>query len=214
MRLVAGCTRMPDLRAGNATINAKGGETLASLQEAAGLAGQWLPVDTHGRTTIAELCLSRDGGPREARYGPLRGRVLSLGTRGLRFGTEAVKDVAGYDVRRAWLGQIVIAHATLRLVAHQPWRADAVLRGGDAFALAETLRALPSAPAAILVLSPDVVAISDTGMVGPGIPTFTYGLRGILCMEIRLRGPSADLHSGIFGGSVANPATVLSRIIA
>jgi acetylornithine deacetylase/succinyl-diaminopimelate desuccinylase-like protein len=60
----------------------------------------------------------------------------------------------------------------------------------------------------------DVVAISDTGMVAPGIPTFTYGLRGILCMEIRLRGPSADLHSGIFGGSVANPATILSRIIA
>jgi acetylornithine deacetylase/succinyl-diaminopimelate desuccinylase-like protein len=60
----------------------------------------------------------------------------------------------------------------------------------------------------------DVVAISDTGMVAPGIPTFTYGLRGILCMEIRLRGPSVDLHSGIFGGSVANPATTLSRIIA
>jgi acetylornithine deacetylase/succinyl-diaminopimelate desuccinylase-like protein len=60
----------------------------------------------------------------------------------------------------------------------------------------------------------DVVAISDTGMVGPGIPTFTYGLRGILCMELQMRGPSVDLHSGIFGGSVANPATVLSRIVA
>jgi acetylornithine deacetylase/succinyl-diaminopimelate desuccinylase-like protein len=60
----------------------------------------------------------------------------------------------------------------------------------------------------------DVVAISDTGMVGPGIPTFTYGLRGILCMELQVRGPSVDLHSGIFGGSVANPATVLSRIVA
>ncbi|MBV9645499.1 MAG: dipeptidase [Verrucomicrobia bacterium] len=60
----------------------------------------------------------------------------------------------------------------------------------------------------------DVVAISDTGMVGPGIPTFTYGLRGILCLEIRLRGPVADLHSGIFGGSVANPATILCRIVA
>jgi FAD/FMN-containing dehydrogenase len=158
---VAGCTRMPELRAGNATVNAKGGETLASLQEAAGLAGQWLPVDAHGQITIADLCLSRDGGPREARYGPLRGRVLSLGARGLRFGTEAVKDVAGYDVRRAWLGQILIAHATLRLAAHPSWRTDALLRGGDAFALAETLRALPSAPAAILVLSPDLVAISD-----------------------------------------------------
>jgi len=60
----------------------------------------------------------------------------------------------------------------------------------------------------------DVVAISDTGMVAPGIPTFTYGLRGILCVEIRLRGPVADLHSGIFGGSVANPATILCRIVA
>ncbi|MBV8142822.1 MAG: dipeptidase [Verrucomicrobia bacterium] len=60
----------------------------------------------------------------------------------------------------------------------------------------------------------DVVAISDTGMVAPGIPTFTYGLRGILCVEVQVRGPVADLHSGIFGGSVANPATVLCRIIA
>jgi acetylornithine deacetylase/succinyl-diaminopimelate desuccinylase-like protein len=63
-------------------------------------------------------------------------------------------------------------------------------------------------------LAADVAAISDTGMVGPGIPTFTYGLRGILCLEVRLTGPAADLHSGIFGGSVANPATVLSELLA
>lgn len=60
----------------------------------------------------------------------------------------------------------------------------------------------------------DIVAISDSGMVGPGIPTFTYGLRGIACLEIVVHGPSIDLHSGIFGGSVANPNTMLSRIIA
>jgi acetylornithine deacetylase/succinyl-diaminopimelate desuccinylase-like protein len=64
------------------------------------------------------------------------------------------------------------------------------------------------------ILEADVVAVSDTGMVAPGVPTFTYGLRGILCFEIRLRGPAMDLHSGIFGGSVANPATELSRILA
>ncbi len=63
-------------------------------------------------------------------------------------------------------------------------------------------------------LSADVVAISDTGMVAPGVPTFTYGLRGILCLEVRLKGPAADLHSGIFGGSVANPATVLTELLA
>jgi len=63
-------------------------------------------------------------------------------------------------------------------------------------------------------LQADVVAVSDTGMVAPGVPTFTYGLRGILCFEIRLRGPARDLHSGIFGGSVANPAMELSRMLA
>ena len=63
-------------------------------------------------------------------------------------------------------------------------------------------------------LTADIVVISDTGMVGPGIPTFTYALRGILCLEVRLSGPAADLHSGIFGGSVANPATVLVELLA
>lgn len=152
---------MPEVRPGNASVNAKGGETLAAVQEAAALAGQWLPVDAHGHTTVAELCERRDGGPREARYGPLRGRVLSLGARGLRFGSEAVKDVAGYDVRRAWLGEILVVQATLRLAARVPWRLDALLRGGDAFELAELLRGQASAPAAILVLAPDLVAISD-----------------------------------------------------
>jgi FAD/FMN-containing dehydrogenase len=152
---------MPELRPGNATVNAAGDETLAALQEAAATVGQWLPVDARGSMTIAELCATRDGGPREARYGPLRARVLSLATGGLRFGSEAVKDVAGYDIRRAWLGEVAIEHATLRLTARLRWRLDATLRGGDAFALAEVLRALPSAPAAILVLAPDLVAISD-----------------------------------------------------
>jgi len=63
-------------------------------------------------------------------------------------------------------------------------------------------------------LACDVVAISDTGMIGRGIPTFTYGLRGISCMEVRLHGPDKDLHSGIFGGAVANPITQLARLLA
>jgi acetylornithine deacetylase/succinyl-diaminopimelate desuccinylase-like protein len=60
----------------------------------------------------------------------------------------------------------------------------------------------------------DVVTISDTGMVGPGLPTFSYGLRGIACVEIQVTGPATDLHSGIFGGCVANPAAELARLIA
>jgi FAD/FMN-containing dehydrogenase len=152
---------MPEVRPGNATIRAKGGETLAAVQEAAALHQQWLPVDAHGRVTVAELLERRDGGPREARYGPLRGRLLSAASHGLRFGSEAVKDVAGYDIRRAWLGEVPIVEATLRLTARPAWRRDALLRGGDAFALAASLRALASAPAAILVLGPDLIAISD-----------------------------------------------------
>ncbi len=60
----------------------------------------------------------------------------------------------------------------------------------------------------------DVVAVSDTGMVAKGVPTLTYGLRGVAALELKVTGPSTDLHSGIFGGAVANPATVLARLIA
>jgi len=60
----------------------------------------------------------------------------------------------------------------------------------------------------------DVIAISDTGMVAEGYPTLTQSLRGIAAMEVFLRGPVSDLHSGIFGGAVVNPATALVRILA
>src|SRR3954471_9784176 len=60
----------------------------------------------------------------------------------------------------------------------------------------------------------DIIAISDTGMVARGTPTFTYGLRGIAAMELRVTGPTSDLHSGSFGGAVMNPATAVGRLIA
>jgi acetylornithine deacetylase/succinyl-diaminopimelate desuccinylase-like protein len=60
----------------------------------------------------------------------------------------------------------------------------------------------------------DVCAVSDTGMIGPGIPTLTYGLRGIACLEFTVRGPVRDLHSGVYGGAVPNPATEVARIVA
>ena len=63
-------------------------------------------------------------------------------------------------------------------------------------------------------LTCDVVIISDSSMVAPGVPTFTYGLRGIVAIEATLTGPDHDLHSGIFGGAVENPVTVLARLIA
>lgn len=60
----------------------------------------------------------------------------------------------------------------------------------------------------------DIVAVSDTGMVAPGVPTFSYGLRGITAIEVVLKGPAMDLHSGIYGGAVANPATAIARLVA
>jgi acetylornithine deacetylase/succinyl-diaminopimelate desuccinylase-like protein len=64
------------------------------------------------------------------------------------------------------------------------------------------------------LLKCDAVIISDTSMYGPGIPTITYGLRGLLYMEVELTGPSKDLHSGSFGGAVPNPINELALIIS
>lgn len=63
-------------------------------------------------------------------------------------------------------------------------------------------------------LACDHVLISDTGLYEDGWPTITYGTRGILYKEVRVSGPKHDLHSGSFGGSVANPANVLAQFIA
>lgn len=60
----------------------------------------------------------------------------------------------------------------------------------------------------------DHIVISDTGMHEDGWPTITYGTRGLLYKEIRLSGPKHDLHSGGYGGSIANPANELAALIA
>lgn len=60
----------------------------------------------------------------------------------------------------------------------------------------------------------DLCLNPDVGMLAPESPTITYGLRGLAYFEVRLRGPAQDLHSGIFGGAVHNPAHVLCELIA
>ncbi len=62
-------------------------------------------------------------------------------------------------------------------------------------------------------LACDCIVVSDSCQFGPGQPAITYGLRGIGCFELRLKGPNRDLHSGSFGGSVWNPANVLARML-
>jgi succinyl-diaminopimelate desuccinylase len=60
----------------------------------------------------------------------------------------------------------------------------------------------------------DVVVISDNSQFADGQPAITYGLRGIVAFELFVEGPASDLHSGVFGGAVLNPALALSRILA
>jgi FAD/FMN-containing dehydrogenase len=151
----------PELRAGNASLRAGGDETLGAVQHAAAAAAQFLPVDADAATSVRDLLRRRDGGPLEAQYGRLRDRVLAAGINGLALGSEAVKDVAGYDLRRLLLGNAPVDWAVFRL-ARLPERRERLLaRGGDAFALAEALRADPAAPPALVVLEPALLAIAD-----------------------------------------------------
>jgi acetylornithine deacetylase/succinyl-diaminopimelate desuccinylase-like protein len=64
------------------------------------------------------------------------------------------------------------------------------------------------------LLAADVVVISDTGMFDRGVPSLCYGLRGLAYFQIDVRGTKTDLHSGTFGGAVANPAFVLAQMLA
>src|SRR5690606_24677170 len=56
--------------------------------------------------------------------------------------------------------------------------------------------------------------VSDTGMIAQDIPSITVGLRGLAYLEVEVTGPNRDLHSGLFGGAVANPINILSKMIA
>ena len=63
-------------------------------------------------------------------------------------------------------------------------------------------------------LSNDVILISDTGMISNTQPSITTGLRGLSYMEVVITGPNRDLHSGLYGGAVANPINILTKMIA
>jgi len=63
-------------------------------------------------------------------------------------------------------------------------------------------------------LANDVILISDTGMISNTQPSITTGLRGLSYVEVQVTGPNRDLHSGLYGGAVANPINILSKMIA
>ncbi len=63
-------------------------------------------------------------------------------------------------------------------------------------------------------LGADVILVSDTGIIANDVPSITTGLRGLSYVEVEVTGPNKDLHSGVFGGAVANPANILCTMIA
>ena len=63
-------------------------------------------------------------------------------------------------------------------------------------------------------LANDIILISDTGMIANDVPSITTGLRGLSYVEVEVTGPNRDLHSGLYGGAVANPINILSKMIA
>lgn len=63
-------------------------------------------------------------------------------------------------------------------------------------------------------LQADALVVSDTSMLAPGVPSITYGLRGLDYYQVEITGPDKDLHSGVFGGAVPNPITILCELFA
>ena len=63
------------------------------------------------------------------------------------------------------------------------------------------------------LLKADIVVVSDSGQFGKDKPAVTYGLRGLAFVELKITGPDRDLHSGGFGGSIANPINILGKIV-
>lgn len=64
------------------------------------------------------------------------------------------------------------------------------------------------------MLQADVILVSDTSMIAPDVPSITTGLRGLAYWQVEVTGPNVDLHSGLFGGAVANPINALAKMIA
>lgn len=107
--------------------------------------------------------------------------------------------------------QVVAVEAYLKATGSLPVNIKFCIEGEEEIAsphLAKFLEAHAE------LLSADLIAISDGPMVGGDTPSICYGLRGLSGFEIEVQGPKSDLHSGLYGGGVANPVTALIKLLA
>lgn len=117
------------------------------------------------------------------------------------------------DDKGQMLTHVKSAQAWMESESELPLQLKFLIEGEEEVG-SESLNQLLADSNAVKKLACDVVVISDTSQFAPGQPAITYGLRGIAYFELKLVGPRQDLHSGVFGGAVTNPANVLSRMLS
>ncbi len=117
------------------------------------------------------------------------------------------------DDKGQMLTHVKSAQAWLETVGELPVQLKFVIEGEEEVG-SESLNDYLATPDAAKKLACDIVVISDTSQFGRGRPAITYGLRGIAYFELTLTGPKQDLHSGVFGGAVANPANALCHLLS
>jgi acetylornithine deacetylase/succinyl-diaminopimelate desuccinylase-like protein len=115
------------------------------------------------------------------------------------------------DDKGQLLAHVLALEARFRAVGRLPVNVRCVLDGEEEIGSSGLRRSLAQDPRPFAA---DLAVMSDTRMLGPGRPALTYSLRGSLSLELELRGPPRDLHSGNFGGAIANPLEALALVIA
>ena len=118
------------------------------------------------------------------------------------------------DNKGQFLTHVFAVESHLKTQGSLPCRVKFVVEGEEESTGSRSLHKLLHADEGKRKLACDCIVVSDTSQFAPGLPTITYGLRGILACELFLTGPNRDLHSGTFGGSVFNPAIALTKILS
>ena len=117
------------------------------------------------------------------------------------------------DDKGQWCAHLCGMQTYLALNGSFPLQIKVILEGEEEVGSASLSQFLDSEDNRKL-LECDALLVSDTSAAGPGLPAITYGLRGVMSFEVKLTGANRDLHSGVYGGSVWNPAIALSKLLA
>lgn len=114
-------------------------------------------------------------------------------------------DNKGQSIMQAKAFETMVQTGTLPCNVKFMFEGEEEIGSANLIKLCETHKSLFAA---------DVILVSDTSMISKDTPSLTYGLRGLAHIEVTVTGPNRDLHSGLYGGSVANPVNILCKLIA